>query len=109
LCYTTQVWRFRRESYQALRFPPRRLPLFLLGVSPGVETATSLPVVFLVDLAQVILLSYLVVRSRYSGWKLYLATFTVFLGVTVALTVLAALIEQRPDEVGICTESLCSP
>jgi hypothetical protein len=68
---------------------------FLSGANTGTETATFLPVVFLVSLAQATVLNYLVVRSRYRGWKLYLATFTVFFGIATALSQAETLVFLR--------------
>jgi len=68
---------------------------FLSGIGTTTESTASLPAVFLVSLAQAAVLSYLVVRSRYRGWKLYLATFTVFFGITTALSQVETLVFLR--------------
>lgn len=65
------------------------------GLGARVETAASLPVLFLVGLTQTAVLSYLTVRSRYQGWKLYLAVFTIFFGITTALSQIETLLFLR--------------
>jgi len=68
---------------------------FVSGIGTSTESATSLPAVFLVSFAQTTVLSFLVVRSRYGGWKLYLAVFTLFFGITTALSQVETLVFLR--------------
>lgn len=65
------------------------------GLDVRMETVTSLPALFLVGLAQTAVLSYLTVRSQYQGWKLYLAVFIIFFGISTALSQIETLLFLR--------------
>ena len=54
-----------------------------LSLSEGVRTAPAM--LLLVSLLQAAVLSYAVVRARWSGWRLAGATFLVFSGVTTLM------------------------
>jgi hypothetical protein len=54
-----------------------------LSLSEGVRTAPAM--LLLVSLLQAAVLSYAVVRARWSGWRLAGATFLVFYGVTTLM------------------------
>ncbi|MEE8421094.1 MAG: hypothetical protein V3R92_06515, partial [Dehalococcoidales bacterium] len=72
-----------------------RLALTVVGLKDAAQAADPAGTIiglFIARALQVIVLSYVIIRSRWSGWRLVVTTFVVFYGIEVFLNHLEAVV-----------------